>query len=128
MKEQFLLCGGIGWGMEILWTGFHALCRRDYTLTGQSSLWMFPIYGCAAVIGPVSRRLSRMPVFFRGSLYAAGIFAAEYSTGRLLQRFAACPWDYSGCPLNYRGVIRFDYAPIWFFTGLFFEKILADKP
>ena len=127
MKEQFLLCGSIGWGIEILWTGFHALFRRDYKLMGQSSIWMFPIYGCAAIIGPVSRRLSHLPVLFRGSLYTAGIFATEYSTGRLLKHFQICPWDYSKCPLNYQGLIRLDYAPLWFLTGLFFEKILTDK-
>ena len=127
MKEQYLLCGSIGWGMEILWTGFHALCRKDFKLVGQSSLWMFPIYGCAAFIGPVSRKLSGLPAILRGSIYTVGIFATEYSTGRLLDYFQICPWDYSKCPLNYHGVIRLDYAPIWFFTGLFFEKILADK-
>lgn len=127
MKEQFLLCGGVGWGLEIFWTGCHALFRRDYTLKGQSSLWMFPIYGCAALIGPVSKRLTRVPTFFRGTLYTAGIFAAEYSTGMLLKHFSACPWDYSNSPLNWKGVIRLDYAPLWFVTGLFFEKILADK-
>lgn len=87
MKEQFLLCGSIGWGMEILWTGFHALCRKDFKLVGQSSLWMFPIYGCAAFIGPVSRKLSGLPAILRGSIYTVGIFATEYSTGRLLDYF-----------------------------------------
>jgi len=36
-----------------------------------------------------------------------------------------CPWDYSNTPLNYRGLIRPDYAPLWFGAGLFFEKILG---
>lgn len=127
MKEQFFLCGSVGWCMEILWTGCHALFQKDFTLKGQSSIWMFPIYGCAALIGPVSKKLTSLPAIFRGSIYTAGIFAAEYSTGMLLKRFHACPWDYSKSPFNYQGVIRFDYAPVWFLTGLFFEKILTDK-
>lgn len=129
MKKHFLLCGGIGWCLEILWTGVHALFQKDFTLRGQSSIWMFPIYGCAALIGPVSKKLHqvRISTLGRGSIYTAGIFAAEYSTGMLLKYFHACPWDYSSSPFNYQGVIRLDYAPVWFITGLFFEKILADK-
>ena len=43
---NFLLCGSVGWNMEILWTGFHSLLSGQWTLTGKSSLLMFPIYGC----------------------------------------------------------------------------------
>ena len=43
----------------------------------------------------------------------------------LLRCFHMCPWDYSNTPLNYRGLIRPDYAPLWFGAGLFFEKILG---
>lgn len=127
MKHHFLLCGSIGWCLEVFWTGCHALFHKDPTLKGHSSIWMFPIYGCAALIGPISKRLAKVPAFFRGSLYTVGIFAAEYSTGMVLKHFQACPWDYSKAPLNYQGVIRLDYAPVWFITGLFFEKILTDK-
>lgn len=127
MGQQFILCGGIGWCMEILWTGIHALCRGEAALTGRSSLWMFPIYGFAAVIGPVSRRLKKIPVFFRGCIYMTGIFFVEFSTGTLLKSHFACPWDYSHVPFNYKGLIRLDYAPVWFATGLFFEKILSKN-
>ncbi len=47
---NFFLCGSVGWNMEILWTGFHSLLSSKWTLTGKSSLLMFPIYGCAAII------------------------------------------------------------------------------
>ena len=46
-----------GWCMEILWTGLHSFRVRDPKLTGHSSLWMFPIYGCAAFLEPLMRRL-----------------------------------------------------------------------
>ena len=45
MKGDFLKCGVLGWGMEIFWTGLHALGSENWKLTGYSSLWMFPIYG-----------------------------------------------------------------------------------
>ncbi len=129
MKKQFLLCGSVGWGLEILWTGLHSLQRKEPTLCGTSSLWMFPIYGMASVIGPISHHLMRFPFILRGTVYAAGIFLVEFTTGSLLRRFRACPWDYSGCRCHYKGLIRLDYAPLWFLTGLFYEKILnLDVP
>lgn len=128
MKSQnFLLCGTAGWCMEILWTGMHAIGKKDFRMIGQSSLWMFPIYGMAACIGPVSRYLKGCSALVRGSVYTAGIFTAEFCSGTLLKRFHICPWDYSKAPLNYKGLIRLDYAPVWFITGLFFEKILSDN-
>ena len=40
------------------------------------------------------------------------IYLGEYISGRLLKRKDMCPWDYSDCPLQYQGVIRFDFAPL----------------
>lgn len=96
-------------------------------MLGQSSLWMFPIYGMAACIGPISKSLRRVPVLVRGSLYMTGIFVTEFGTGMILKHYNMCPWDYSGTPFSYKGVIRLDYAPVWFLTGLIYEKILTVK-
>lgn len=93
-------------------------------MRGTSSLLMFPIYGLACVIGPVSRFLKHVPLMLRGCLYACGIFCTEYATGSFLKKRQMCPWDYSSAPLNYKGLIRLDYAPVWFATGLFYEKLL----
>lgn len=125
--KNFLICGGIGWCMEIFWTGIHCLPQKDFTLMGYSSIWMFPIYGMAAVIGPVSKYLKELSVLHRGSIYTMGIYFMEFTTGSLLTKLQICPWDYSQAPFNYKGLIRFDYAPLWFAAGLFFEKILSDN-
>ena len=85
MRKTFIQCGILGWGMEILWTGLDSFRRRDYKLTGHSSLWMFPIYGCAAFIGPLSRLLQKKHPLFRGNLYMLGIFLVEFSTGLALK-------------------------------------------
>lgn len=95
------------------------------TLTGKTSLLMFPIYGCAAVIAPLSVKLSSFPFFYRGILYTAGFYLVEFISGSFLKQFGMCPWDYSGVPLQCHGVIRLDYAPLWFTAGLIFEKILT---
>ena len=89
--RSFLLCG---WCMEILFTALHSLRRRDLRLTGNTSLWMFPIYGSACLLG------------------------------RLLWKHGLCPWDYGKSRFHIYRIIRLDYAPWWFLAGLFFEKIL----
>ena len=33
--------------------------------------------------------------------------------------------DYSDAALNYKGIIRLDYAPVWFIVGLIYEKMLC---
>lgn len=123
--SNFLLCGFAGWCMEIFWTGLHSLFTGQKTLTGKTSLLMFPIYGCAAVIAPLSVKLSSFPFFYRGILYTAGFYLVEFISGSFLKQFGMCPWDYSGVPLQCHGVIRLDYAPLWFTAGLIFEKILT---
>lgn len=110
--------------MEILFTSLHTLPEKNYKLKGQTSIWMFPIYGMAALIAPISRRISNKPAVFRGGVYTLGIFTCEYLSGSLLRRHDMCPWDYSGKPSNINGLIRLDYAPYWMAAGLIFEKIL----
>jgi len=55
------------------------------------------------------------------------IFTAEYLTGVFLNAFGVCPWDYSMWPDHIGGVIRLAFAPLWFCTGLLFERILAPS-
>ncbi len=125
--RDFLKCGLTGWCIEILFTSANALRNHDFTLRGQTSLWMFPIYGCAFLIAPLSKVLGKYSVLLRGTIYMTMIFSMEYLTGILLSAFHLCPWDYSGCRWNVSQVIRLDYAPYWFGTGLLFEKLLQKK-
>lgn len=117
----------IGWAMEILWTGLHAFRVRNLKLTGNSSLWMFPIYGSVAFLAPVMQKLKDAPLLKRGFVYMSCIFLGEYISGSFLKRRNMCPWDYSRTPYHLNGVIRLDYAPVWFLTGLLFERILFQK-
>lgn len=122
---SFIKCGFLGWGLEILWTGLGSLIHGDPQLTGRSSLWMFPIYGLAAAIDPVYQMLKPLPIVFRGLIYMLCIFAVEYVTGAALRSLNLCPWDYSQAALNINGLIRLDYAPLWFAVGLLFERLLC---
>lgn len=113
--------------MEILWTSLHAFRVRNLKLTGRSSLWMFPIYGSAAFLAPVMQKLKDAPLFKRGFVYMSCIFLVEYISGTFLKSKNMCPWDYSRTPYHLNGVIRLDYAPVWFLVGLIYERILLRK-
>ena len=127
MKSDFIKCGMTGWCLEILWTGLQSLLRHDRKLTGVSSLHMFPIYGAAALVGPLSHRLKGCWMPLRGLIYMTGFFGVEYVSGSFLKKYDCCPWDYSKAPLQIGGVIRLDYAPLWFATGLLYEKMLCAR-
>jgi uncharacterized membrane protein len=125
MRRNFFICGLTGWCLEILFTSIGNCSRHDLRLIGQTSIWMFPIYGMACVIKPLYKYLKNLPVLFRGCIYSAGIFCFEYLSGSLLKKHHLCPWDYSKAPANINGVIRLDYAPVWMAAGLIFERILS---
>ena len=122
--QKFLICGLTGWCMEILFTSAQSLFTHDRRLIGHTSIWMFPIYGMAALIEPVYKKIKGKPALLRSMLYSLGIFSFEYLSGTLLKKHQLCPWDYSGSKANIHGVIRLDYAPYWMAAGLLFERIL----
>ncbi len=124
---NFIRCGLIGWCMEIIFTALHSLRCRNMRLTGQTSLWMFPIYGCAAFLEPISRLIKGKPFWVRGVTYMSLIFSTEYLSGKLLSRHKACPWDYGRSRWHVQRLIRLDYAPFWFGAGLLFERVLHKE-
>ena len=126
--NNFIKCGIAGWCLEILFTASMALRRREMTLKGTTSIWMFPIYGSMALLRPFFLCMQKLAFPVRGCIYALMIFAGEFLSGRLLQKHHLCPWDYTSHHWNIQGIIRLDFFPYWFATGLFFEKLLTEKP
>jgi len=120
---RFFIYGFMGWAMEIIWTGLGSFVRKDYRLMGNTSIWMLFIYGGAVLLEPVCDFVAPWPLVARGTVYMLCIFAVEYTTGRLLCAARICPWDYSSSRLSVQGVIRLDYAPVWFGVGLIFERV-----
>ncbi|MDO5416053.1 MAG: hypothetical protein Q4F29_02535 [Lachnospiraceae bacterium] len=139
--KNFLKCGTAGWCLEILFTSVESILTQDWRLMGKTSLLMFPIYGLGALLWPIGqmtdrwlrtgaerlsgiRQAARRDLVLRhGMMDMVLIFSAEYLFGFWLRRLGICPWDYSGRPTNVNGLIRLDFAPLWFFTGLLFEAI-----
>ena len=80
--KNFLRCGVFGWCLEIFWTSLDSLRRGELKLMGQSSAWMFPIYGMAALIRPLS-------VLFHGLIcldYTPLWFLTELFYEKVLER------------------------------------------
>ena len=127
MKRNFLLCGLTGWCLEILFTSFDSFRKRELQLMGQTSLWMFPIYGMAAFLKPICSMVRKFPAGIRALFYSIFIFLGEYVSGSFLKKHQMCPWDYSKAKLNIDGLIRLDYLPLWMGAGLIFEKILCRE-
>ena len=142
MALRFLLYGLFGWCAEIVWTALYdavsgtrraagdevgriAMTRAErLRLEGRTYLWMLPIYGSAALLfEPAHEALRAHFWLLRGTLYCLGIFAVEGASGYLLKwTTGRIPWDYSYARTSIRGVIRLDYAPVWFLFGMLLER------
>lgn len=121
--ERFLLYGMLGWCLEVVWTGLGSLLAGDARLAAHTYLWMFPIYGMAVLFEPVHDRLRSLPWPVRGLAWMALFFAVEYVTGWLIRQLVGVsPWQYHG-RWQVDGLIRLDYAPVWFAAGLMFERV-----
>lgn len=125
--HNFIYCGLMGWFLEIIFTSLHAFRKRDLRLSGTTSIWMFPIYGLMAFFSPICRLLKNRSVWFRGFVYTVLIFCGEFLTGVWLNRRRLCPWNYERARWNLGKVIRLDYAPFWFLTGLLYERLLREN-
>ncbi len=128
MFKRFFIYGSIGISLEILWTGFTAFLSGDMSFTGHSSVIMLPIYGSAVFLEPLFTQLKNVSVILRGIVYMILIFAVEYWSGLILTFFEICPWSYLNAALNIRGLIRLDYAPLWFTVGLLYEHLYKKLP
>ena len=109
--------------MEIFGTGFAPTNENAANFIGHTSIWMFFIYGLAVfVLEPVHAIISGQNWFVRGCVWACLIFALEFITGGILRIIGIEPWRYTG-ELSVLGLIRLDYAPVWFAVGLLFERV-----
>ncbi len=124
MVKRTLIYGFTGLFFEILWTGFCSLIHGDMTMSAHTSFIMLPIYGMVVLLEPLFNifRHYSLPPVLRGIFYAVLIFACEYFSGMALRLFGICPWKYTGI-FSINGLIRLDYAPLWFTAGLVYEKL-----
>lgn len=117
---------------EVVQTSLKSPMRdKNLRLTGHTYLWMFPIYGSAAVLfEPAHDRLRTRPWWQRGLVWTAGIYAVEAASGAAIRRATGeVPWDYARprgtrpVPRHILGLVRPAYAPTWFAVGLGLERL-----
>lgn len=123
----------MGWVIEIIFTGVGSVLLQDWTLAGHTYLWMFPIYGAAALgMEVLHDRLRARNWLLRGIIYTGFVFAVEYLTGWLLaQLLGVCPWQYPAGSPHVNGLIRLDFAPAWMAVCFTFERVddhLRSRP
>ena len=130
LPGNFMKCGIAGWCLEVMFTSVESVLARDWRL-------MFPIYGCGAFLSPAlklidfwigDQKVSLPEQLIRhGMIDMVLIFTAEYISGAWLRARGMCPWDYSASRASVNGLIRLDFAPLWFATGLLFEQITKKR-
>jgi len=125
--KNYIRCGVIGLCLEIIFTSLAANPKQNRALMGKTSIIMFPIYGAACLFKPLYPLIKKLAWPFRGLLYMNLIYLGEYLSGIFLMKHNCCPWDYSSCKYNYKKVIRLDFAPYWFCTGLLYERFLQKS-
>ena len=127
---RFGIYGLLGWCGEVVWTAIvdnieALLAGRaiDRRLMGYTYLWMLPIYGAAGMVFEVAHAAMASWVWpLRGLTYMLVCFAIEYASGWSIQQATGeIPWDYSDRRWHVHGLIRLDYAPVWFSAGLLFD-------
>ena len=120
---RLLVYGVLGCFAELAWTGLLAAVRyHDPSLKGRVSLWMFPVYGLGLAWGfdLLAAIGGAWPWPVRGALYALAVWAVEIVVGLPTRNRL---WDYSAARWNWRGVLRWDYGPVWAAFGLLLEPV-----
>ena len=126
---RFFIYGMVGLCTEVAFTALYDSMWQglDVRLTGQTYLWMHPIWALALyLVEKIGPRLKarRLNWFVRAVIYAIGAFAIEYSTGWIIrQAVGQAPWSYAGQFSNIDGLIRLDFAGGWAMGGLVCERI-----
>ncbi|XP_046996859.1 transmembrane protein 229B-like [Schistocerca americana] len=120
-----------GFLTEIIFTAaWEYVTQLNWKLPGCSSVWSLPIYGISGLVmeSILTACMSfKVPIHIRGLCYLLWVYLWEFSTGSILKTFGACPWDYSEFTYNFRGLITFEYAPLWYVVSLLMEKIIINK-
>lgn len=131
---QFVIFALIGLGMEVFFTAALNAKKQfkngEKTLKGYSSIWYIPLYGLVAPIYYFCHKLFEIyPWFIRGLIYMLIIYTAEFIWMGLLRLvFGHSPSEkeYYASGRSIMGLIRWDFAPAWFFAGLFLEFLAKN--
>lgn len=121
----FMLFGVSGVALEVFFTSLLNLKRKkDVSLMGSSSLWMFFIYGLVYIIVLiVTTYFYHFHIILRGLIYMVLILSLEFSSGSILKKFRAIPWDYYDRKYHFRGIVCLEFSLLWFLYGIIAEAV-----
>lgn len=126
----FVLFGIVGIFLEVCFITLTNLFKKkkDRTLAGQSSFWMFFIYGTVYFIILFGRTFfPELHLLVRALIYIPLFYLLEFCSGSLLKKFKAIPWDYCRKKRKFHinGIICLDFAPLWYIGGVLFDLIYS---
>ncbi|XP_052827617.1 transmembrane protein 229B [Octopus bimaculoides] len=127
LPMRFYIYAIHGYFIEVMFTAaWEFVVNMNVKFPGNTSVWSLLIYGVAIlVVEQIHYRLQdTVPLLCRGLIYMLWTYLWEFSTGYILTRFDACPWDYDNFDWDIMGLVTLEYAPLWFFGGILTEKIL----
>lgn len=117
-----------GYVTEIMFTAtWEFVINLNWKFPGNTSVWALPIYGFSTLVIEqmyLHLREKNVPLFVRALIYTVWTYSWEFSTGYILKKFDACPWDYTPFEGDFMGLVTLEYAPLWFFGSLFCEQII----
>ncbi|XP_049597088.1 transmembrane protein 229b [Syngnathus scovelli] len=119
-----------GFVCEVMFTAcWEFTTNRSWKFPGFTSMWALLIYGfCILAIERMYLRLrDHVNVVLRCVIYTLWTYAWELSTGLLLRRFGACPWDYSKFSYNFMGLVTAEYAVPWFCAAYLVERLVIQN-
>ncbi|XP_064095573.1 transmembrane protein 229B-like [Macrobrachium nipponense] len=119
-----------GFLIEIFFTAaWEFALHQDWALTGCTSVWSLFIYGVGTLVGEKFYRRfhATVPLLIRGLVYVAWIYLWEYTTGRILRMYDACPWDYTERRYNVHGLITLEYFPAWYTASILTEQLIIHN-
>lgn len=95
---------------------------------GQSSYWMFPVYGICAVfmLEPIYRRTWRRPMLLRALAYGLTINAWEVVSGILLVKLTGYEIWYYDDKLAILHMSSFFITPVWMVAGMLIETVYRE--
>jgi hypothetical protein len=124
--SEILFWGMFGICAEVAFTAvFDLVLKKEITLMGHTSLWMFPIYAFGLSYGfDLVERIIHTDIV-RYLSYPIWIWIVEIIVGFPVLKFGIRLWDYSYLSKgkHWKGIISFIHFPVWVFLGVLVEYI-----
>ena len=124
--HTLLFWGVFGLLVELCFTAVRDLIqKKQLSLVGHTSLWMFPIYALGLSYGFDFIVYLIPNSAIRYLTYPLWIWAVELAVGIPTTKRGIRLWDYHYLPhwLHWRGIISFAHYPLWVCFGILVEVI-----